>query len=203
MFCLPCSVAPLLFWGPVFCHPHCSIIRWSLETVCARVCLCACVSGEPLGARQGSHCQWQPWGRVWPSRTRVLGHSQTSWWLPSVYPVPLTHMSLPSTLEHANLPLTPPSLEVLSCLFGFIACPPFFGNLFICPPLMLSLPVGVSLSLSLPTFSILARLYFFISCAVWGGRWERVGGERGSPRGRQSTLILIRRRTEQSGGWEL
>lgn len=120
------SGAVAILGSRILSSHHCSITRWSLERVCARVCLCACVSGEPLGARQGSHCQWQPWGRVWPSRTRVLGHSQTSWWLPSVYPVLLAHMSLPSTLVDADLPLTPPSLEVLSCLFGFIACPPFF-----------------------------------------------------------------------------
>ena len=71
--------------------------------VCVCVCVCVCVfvcmrvSGEPLGERQGSHCPQQPWGRVWPSRTRVLGHSQTSRWLPlTLCPILLTSMPLHS-----------------------------------------------------------------------------------------------------------
>lgn len=99
-----------------------------------------------LGARQGSHCQWQPRGRVWLSRTRVLGRSQSSWprlpsvrlsVCPSAHPFvrpSSTSRSLTSPSGDADPPLTLPSLQVLRCLFHFIACPPFFQQFVYLPP---------------------------------------------------------------------
>lgn len=139
-------------------HPQVSR-RWSL-CVCLCVCMRGLVSGEPLGERQGSHCPWQPWGRVWPSRTRVLGHSQNSRWLPSLCPIVpshLLHVSLPSTRKYTDLPLTLRSPEFFSS-FCFLHIP--FCYLFICLGFSLFLPLSCCLlvfvclcrSLSLPQY---------------------------------------------------
>lgn len=162
-----------------------------------RVCGCWC-QGSPLGrgraviARSSPGAGYGHPGHVsWVTAKSHGGfpHSVSYSFLP-----PHTCI-LPSTLKYADLRLTLLSPELFS---SFAYSPSQFVYLPECLSLPLSCRHSVFLCLcrSLSLYlSILARLYFFISCAV--------GGEWGSPRGRQSTLILIRSRTEQSGGWEL
>lgn len=176
--------------------------------MCVRVCLRAAVLGGCGGGGRGL-LEGGPWGEAGQSlpvaapgqgmaiQDTCLGSQPelmtTASLRPSVRPSispSLTSRSGSSPSGDADPPLTPLSLQVLRCLFHFIACPPFFQQ-FAPLPTRLSLPAGVSLSpslfLSLSKFSILARLYFFISGAVWEGAavggWGG-GGVRGSWGGR-------------------
>lgn len=145
-------------------HP---LVSW--DGVCAPVFVRLCIRGAPWG-EAGQSLPVAALGQGMAIQDTCLG-SQPNLMVASLC-LPCTSYSyVPPVHTGTCWPPFNPTVPGSPLLFIWFYCmSPFFGgNLFICLPLMLSLPVGVSLSLSLPTFSILARLYFFISCAVWGG----------------------------------
>lgn len=162
-------------------HPQVSRQR----RVC--VCLCVCVGVGVRGAPWGEAGQSLPvaaLGQGMAIQDACLG-SQPNLTVASLALCPiaashLLHVSLPSTLKCTDLPLTLTAPRIPLPVSLFCIC--LFCNLFICLDFSLFLPLSrvvsqsfsvcVALSLYL---SILARLYFFISCAVGGGAGESQG----------------------------
>lgn len=195
--CVWWFVVQLLFWGHKFCHPHCSFTRRSLSR------------GVRISVREvDAGVEGAPWGEAGQSSpVAALGQGMAIQDA-CLGSQPKSHGGFLHFSTYSSLRLIQISGCVSFELFCYINSPQRFSFLFAYLFLQLVFPatlslssplsyvVSQSMSMSLSLYlSILARLYFFISCAF--------GGETGTPRGRQSTLILIRRRTEQSGGWEL
>lgn len=192
VFCILQSVTQMLFWG------HAVVPSMLLNNPlvsrrgkCVFVCVCVYFWRAP----------WGEAGQLLPAAVLGQGMAIQDTCLASgpnfivalfVFS-PAVH-TLPSLAIYTDPHFNP---SVLTSPFSCFVCIPIVATCFpncVC----VSLSHSQFMSHAFPLYlSILARLYFFISCAVGGGwRW-------GSPTGRQSTLILIRRRIEQSGGWEL
>lgn len=171
---------------------------------CAYVFVCAgCgVRGDPWG-EAGQSSPVAALGQGMAIQDTCLGHSQNLRRLPSLCVLSPLLLSLrcPSHAQRSTVcwPLFNPTAPRITPLVLFLVL--FFfriPNLFIVAPFP---PLSCCLSLFLRLFRSLSTSVFWQGCisslaVLFGGEW-------GSPRGRQSTLILIRRRTEQSRGWEL
>lgn len=189
-----CSRSHKCYFGVMHSyHPYSSTTRWSPGDRSVCVCVCVCFCGAPRG-EAGQSLPVAALGQGMAIQDTCLATGPNVILAPFVFILPLHTFPSPVMYSDPRFnPSVPKSPFFVSFAYLFLQF-----VLWNCACLSWSFPVYVTRTFSL-YLGILARLYFFISCAVGG---VKVGGG-GSPTGRQSTLILIRRRTEQSGGWEL
>lgn len=143
------------------CHPYSSTTRWSPGKGSVYLCVCVCFWGAPWG-EAGQSLPVAALGQGMAIQDTCLASGPNFVVAPFVFS-PAVH-TLPSPAIYTDPHFNPSVLKSTP----FFVCIPIFATCFancVC----VSLSHSQSMSHTFPLYlSILARLYFFISCAVGG-----------------------------------